>query len=401
MEENNKNYKFKGTGLNTKAKNSAKKIFEEYKTTYNITNISDLALLESLVFREVLQNQTKEKIERITKKSGINGANLIPANVWNELDNNLEQILIIKEKLGLFIEKKSTNNFLEFWERFRRKLQTHAETHRAECTFKCISEGSKILMSDWTTKNIENVLVGEEILGVKKTTKGQYGGYEIVKQKVLNKNFSGIKEVIKISTQNKSLLLTPDHKILTNTKCKRSTVLFRDAENSFGNKVALFDSINNLEEYYKGCLIGLIDSDGHKSFPKDSKHLNWKFTPLYSVYQSVDKESVEFLLDYFNIKYSKHERIHGYSKKPCSVYYISSKYTRTIDKFKKELFNSSDSLFGYITGFYIGDGSYSGYKIYIDQSMTKNENKCLFLEKIFKTLNFNLKIWYTIIFSKL
>ncbi|KKM65723.1 hypothetical protein LCGC14_1488400 [marine sediment metagenome] len=29
MEENNKNYKFKGTGLNTKAKNSAKKIFEE------------------------------------------------------------------------------------------------------------------------------------------------------------------------------------------------------------------------------------------------------------------------------------------------------------------------------------------------------------------------------------
>lgn len=139
MTENSKRdtYKLDFEGLITKEKNTAKKLFNEYRDKYHVENFSDLQILQSLVFREILQIRTKKKIASLNKNRAVKEAQIIPRHLIDSLDNNEEKILILKDKLGFFSEKKESNTWLEFWERLKKKLQLHAETHRAECTFKC------------------------------------------------------------------------------------------------------------------------------------------------------------------------------------------------------------------------------------------------------------------------
>ena len=161
MEENKKNkYKFQGTGLGTSERRQAEERFIEYQTQYHIENLADFQLLEELVFRESLQERYKKQIGKLAKKSG--EANIVPKHLLNALNDNLEQILILKEKLGLFDEKEKSD-FYTFWERYKKKLQIYAETHEAECTFKCPSCGEYALLllkvDDYNTFNF-NLLRG-------------------------------------------------------------------------------------------------------------------------------------------------------------------------------------------------------------------------------------------------
>jgi hypothetical protein len=73
----------------------------------------------------------------------------------------------------------------------------------------CVAEGSKVLMSDLSTRNIENIQIGDEIL-----TLTEKAPYKMVKTKVTNKVFIGEKETIKLNNGYNDLLLTPDHKLL-------------------------------------------------------------------------------------------------------------------------------------------------------------------------------------------
>ena len=161
MEENKKNkYKFQGTGLGTSERRQAEERFIEYQTQYHIENLADFQLLEELVFRESLQERYKKQIGKLSKKSG--EANIVPKHLLNALNDNLEQILILKEKLGLFDEKEKSD-FYTFWERYKKKLQIYAETHEGACTFKCPSCGEYALLllkvDDYNTFNF-NLLRG-------------------------------------------------------------------------------------------------------------------------------------------------------------------------------------------------------------------------------------------------
>lgn len=106
-----KGYKFSGTGLGVKERNTAEKKFEDYKKNYNIDKLSDLDLLSEKVFREALQERTKAKIGQLLKNKRVDSTNAVPKHLLDSLDANLEQILKLDEKLGLFTQKKEKDPF--------------------------------------------------------------------------------------------------------------------------------------------------------------------------------------------------------------------------------------------------------------------------------------------------
>lgn len=118
---------FRGTGLEPAEKKWAGRRFNEYKANYNIGNFSDLQLLEEIVWREVLQERYKKSLEDKPDARYIQ----------NNLNDNLSQILILKEKLGLFETKKEDEykafkvleNKFDIWKK------EHIEERKVTCPF--------------------------------------------------------------------------------------------------------------------------------------------------------------------------------------------------------------------------------------------------------------------------
>jgi len=116
-----KEYKFQGTGLTALEKRWAKRRFKDYRTHYHIDSLSDLQLLEELVHREVYQEKYHKKIGKLSKDTKSNKikeetkketkSEIVPTYIIRSLNENLNQILILKEKLGLFAEKKADDPF--------------------------------------------------------------------------------------------------------------------------------------------------------------------------------------------------------------------------------------------------------------------------------------------------
>ncbi|MHA1787861.1 MAG: hypothetical protein ACTSXT_01410 [Candidatus Helarchaeota archaeon] len=161
MAESKKKYKFEGIGLSTAEKRKAKKRFEAYIDNYHIENLADYQLIEELVFRESLQERYKKQIGKLAKKS--EKEELVPKHILNTLDDNLQNIVTLKEKLGLFDDKNKKDEVVEVLERLKKKMQIYAETHRAKCLFKCPSCGEYALLlkkiDDYNTFNF-NLLRG-------------------------------------------------------------------------------------------------------------------------------------------------------------------------------------------------------------------------------------------------
>jgi len=135
-----KHYRFKGVGLNKEESKIANKLFNEYKANYNIDNFSDLQLLEELVYRETKQNSYKRKLAELNKKLSEKSTteNIVPKAVLNSFNDNLTQILILKEKLGLFEEKKEKDEFKAFQvleKKFSIWKENHIEERKVTCPF--------------------------------------------------------------------------------------------------------------------------------------------------------------------------------------------------------------------------------------------------------------------------
>ena len=74
--------------------------------------------------------------------------------------------------------------------------------------------------------------------------------------------------------------LTPDHRILAGIGRKGSTAhqfKFFNAYDCYDREAKVFNYINDLDAYYKGVLIGFIDSDGYITQYKD-KNIPIEFT---------------------------------------------------------------------------------------------------------------------------
>jgi hypothetical protein len=242
----------------------------------------------------------------------------------------------------------------------------------------CMVDNTKILMSDYTTKNIQDIAIGDEILTFKEHS------FELVKTKVINKILSGVKNVIEIKTQQGSTLYcTKDHKI----KIKQShTWAWSDARKTFGYEVVRWPhTINNLNEYYEGQLFGFIDSDG--SF-YNSNNRN-----ILVIYQKIETKAVEFLLKKLNLDYYKQDCKNGnflyrlkFGKKYGSLEYYNM--------LSNKLDDNKDFQLGYICGFLLGDGHFDKH----NKSWIISQKKVKQIERLEKTFAANgiaLNMWHS------
>ena len=136
-EKNRKTYKFSGTGLNAKEKHWAEKRFEEYKKFHHVESLSDLYLLEELVYRETIQERTKQEIADLSKGGQEEKKKSIPHYMQETLDKNLEKIIELKTKLGLFDEKKDEDSPYKYIEDLKKKFNIWLEENQGSRSLIC------------------------------------------------------------------------------------------------------------------------------------------------------------------------------------------------------------------------------------------------------------------------
>ncbi len=144
-------YRFVGAGLEKDEKKSAKKLFDGYRRNYSIDALSDLNLLEELTYREILQERYKIKISEVSKSKTVNDQNIIPGHVLKALNENLTQILTLKEKLGLFSDKKEDSDAFKHLETLKKKFKIWLKENQGSRTLAC-PHCSKMIMLRIRTK---------------------------------------------------------------------------------------------------------------------------------------------------------------------------------------------------------------------------------------------------------
>jgi len=151
-------YKFKGSGLKTKEKKWGTFRFKEYCKNYpHLHKMSDLLMLEELVFQEALHERIKEKIDQITvlrekrykdrkkeekKDEEIDPIDsLLPASIQAALNESMEIQFKMKGKLGLFEDKAKLDAYRDFEElredfkEYRRRNPHLFKTTCPSCSF--------------------------------------------------------------------------------------------------------------------------------------------------------------------------------------------------------------------------------------------------------------------------
>jgi len=132
------NYKFTGTGLTTVEKRWGVKRFKEYQENYHIDSLSDLQLLEELVFREAIQERYKSKIEKLenaTKKN--ENGEIVPKHILYALDENLKNIIEVKTRLGLFNQNQEQNEGFKALQTLQKKFEIWMEENQGSRELKC------------------------------------------------------------------------------------------------------------------------------------------------------------------------------------------------------------------------------------------------------------------------
>lgn len=143
MDENKEDLKQKWSGLESWEVSAANKLYKSYKEHYHIEQLSDLQVLKDLVWLEIVQERLKKdslQISEATKK-----ANIIPVQTLEAIDSIQDKILVLKQKIGLFEEKK-TDSFLNFWDILKKKINKRANEYRASFQFRCPSCGKFALL---------------------------------------------------------------------------------------------------------------------------------------------------------------------------------------------------------------------------------------------------------------
>ena len=230
----------------------------------------------------------------------------------------------------------------------------------------CVGENTKILMADWTQKNIQDVKTGEEILGFKKIK----GKTILVKTKVYNSQKTGYKKCIKTEDdKGNTIYTTEDHKFLTKNK----------KHGSIYNNICAIDNIFSIkqkfitETFLKGWLIGYLQNDG-------CFFESWRQHKIIIVSDKLEEiNTVQSIYKKFGFTPTLREKI---DKENHNKHYIL-----TINK-KKDYFElndwknnhppSFDFKRGWITGAIDADGYYDKWMIKYTQSKINKLNRDIF-----------------------
>jgi hypothetical protein len=134
-------YKYQGLGLTTKERNAGKKRFQEYCKIYpHIYKLSDLQLLEHLVFLEALDNRYKKKVGVLSRNTTVKDSGMIPINTQKQISLNTEEIIKLKDKLGLFEEKEKLDAYQkinDIKKKFKKWEAEHILERKVTCPFCC------------------------------------------------------------------------------------------------------------------------------------------------------------------------------------------------------------------------------------------------------------------------
>lgn len=127
---------FQGSGLSDDEISIGRLRFNEYKKVYpQLNKLSSLQLLEELVWLECLQERFKQQVGIITAptKKIINGeekivSESVPSHLQESIADNLNQIMALKTKLGMFEDKEVTDAFKKLQE-LETKMAEYRRTH--------------------------------------------------------------------------------------------------------------------------------------------------------------------------------------------------------------------------------------------------------------------------------
>jgi len=138
MDENEiKEYKYMGIGLGQYEKRTGHQKFIDYIEKYNIASLSDLSLLEELVYLEILGDKIKINIaEKQEQMVADKKPFTVPKFLIEAMKENFESIISIKEKLGMF-ENKDGNDGFQYITKIKDKFKKWEEDNQASRTFVC------------------------------------------------------------------------------------------------------------------------------------------------------------------------------------------------------------------------------------------------------------------------
>ena len=139
-------YTFAGTGLSRGEKLWGQKQYKLYKEKYHIERLSDLTILEQLVFREAIQNRIKEKIGKLAKNKLKGHEEIIPPHMMKSLTENENCILNLREKLGLFEERKQEDPY-QYIKLLKEKFKRWQDENSASRSLKCPHCSKMILLA--------------------------------------------------------------------------------------------------------------------------------------------------------------------------------------------------------------------------------------------------------------
>jgi len=246
----------------------------------------------------------------------------------------------------------------------------------------CIAENEKVLLKDFTTKSIQDVEIGEEILGWDEENS------TVTISTVLNKSNQGIKDVVQVGGEESGIWLTSDHKMLIKSPGEgiyRWAKAIRCEITSF--KARKFEFIINKKAFYWGLLLGIIESDGYVQEIKTTTGVTYQI----KIFQADEVEFIKNTLEYLEISYSLDKaRQSPWGKKQGYVFRIKRPNNNKIFEHYKvlKIKGNIDIQKGFLVGFIIGDGWVDNktYGLHLCQS-AKKEKKVNLIDDVLSLLN--------------
>ena len=245
------------------------------------------------------------------------------------------------------------------------------------CTY-CHPAGTQIMMSDFTQKDIKDVIIGDSIIGIVK--QGGVGYYKFTESVVIDKSRRKSK-TIRLKTDDSEIICTKEHPLMGSTearncsdwKAARSFSPFENLRFVSKNSRGVYST-----EHRMGYMRGIIDGDGciFKHYNKDgNEYLGFEIVCIdEQLRNKIKKDFIEL----FGITLKegiKHANKNSYGGN-CIM--LTTRKSKDVEFFndKTDFRLNKEFAKGYIAGMIDTDGSIGKKgEIRISQSITVNAIK--------------------------
>ena len=266
-----------------------------------------------------------------------------------------------------------------------------------KCWF-CLSPDTKILMIDLSVKQINDIRVGDKVIGFQKKETEQSTRWYFVESDVIATH-SREAEAYKITLENgQNVICSGDHQWLTPNRGWKHTTGTMGGKNqrpylTLNNKIKIIGNIEQLPEetddYKKGYISGMVHGDGMISHYPDKRE---GFTDQYRFRLALtDTEALQTTkeyLEYFGIRGIKTRLFSEKTEKhrESNAIFAYKKSTYEIIKNMMNFSKEAEYMRGYVAGFFDAEGSYtSAIRLY-----NTDRDLLIYCEKALRTFNFRV-----------